>query len=107
MSRKSYKRRSALNVGLDEDGQANGQPETRPESGYMCAKCRLILSRYEGIYKSLIHQGSELKKRKHVNPHPKPPDFVHYRDLKRQNEWPICNIGSRDTAGGQGPRNRH
>ena len=22
-------------------------------------------------------------------------------------EWPICTIGSQDTAGGQGPRNRH
>ena len=22
-------------------------------------------------------------------------------------EWPVCTIGSRDTAGGQGPRNRH
>ena len=22
-------------------------------------------------------------------------------------QWPICTIGSRDTAGGQGPRNRH
>ena len=53
----------------------------------MCAKCRPILSRYEGIYKSLIHQCSELKKRKHANPHPKRPAFVHYRDLKRQNEW--------------------
>ena len=37
MSRKSYKHRSALNVGLvglDEDGRANGQPEIRPDSGY-------------------------------------------------------------------------
>ena len=24
-----------------------------------------------------------------------------------ENQWPICTIGSRDTAGGQGPRNRH
>ena len=23
------------------------------------------------------------------------------------NLWPICTIGSHDTAGGQGPRNRH
>ena len=46
MSRKSYKHRSALNiglVGLDEDGRANGEPEIRPDSGYMCAKCRPIL----------------------------------------------------------------
>ena len=85
MSRESYKRRSALNVELDEDGRANGQPETRQDSGYMCTKYRLIFSRYEGIYKSLIHQHSELKKRKHANPHPKRPDFVHYCDLKRQN----------------------
>ena len=90
MSRKNYKHRSALNiglVGLDEDGRANAEPEIRPDSGYMCSKCRPILSRYEGIYKSLINQHSELKKMKHANPRPKRPDFVHYRDLKRQNEW--------------------
>ena len=79
----SYKHRSALNVGLDEDGRANRQPEIRPDSGYMCAKCRLILSRYEGIYKSLIHQRSELNKRKHANPRPKRPDFAHYRGLEK------------------------
>ena len=43
--------RFALNVGLDEDGRTNGQlTEIRPDSGYMCAKHRPILSRYEGIY---------------------------------------------------------
>ena len=67
MSRESYKHRSALNVGLDEDRQANGQPKTRPDSRYMCTKCRAILSRYEGIYKSLIHHGSELKKSMPIN----------------------------------------
>ena len=28
-----------------------------------------------------------MKKRKHLNPDPKRPDTMHYRDLNRQNEW--------------------
>ena len=57
------------------------------ESSSVCSKCRSILSRYSDILKGLIHQGSELKKRIRLNPHPKRPDMTHYRDLKRQNDW--------------------
>ena len=28
------------------------------------------------------------------------------RASKSSSQWPICTIGSRDTAGGQGPQNR-
>jgi len=50
-------------------------------------KCRPILSRYSEIFKGLTHRGSELKKRKRLNPHPKRPDTTHNHDLNRQNEW--------------------
>ena len=37
-------------------------------------------------------QGTELKKRKKINPHPKRPHFDHYRDLKKQNDWLHSNV---------------
>lgn len=40
----------------------------------------------------MVHQGSELKKKKSINPHPKIPDKTHYRDLVRQNEWLRSNL---------------
>ena len=48
----------------------------------VCACCRPILSRYSDTFKGLIHQGTELKKRKKQNPNPKHTDHVSYRDLK-------------------------
>ena len=78
---------------LEEDAEASGAtPSARGVSSRVCAKCRPILSRYSDIFKGLIHQGSELKKRKHLNPHPKRPDTTHYRDLNRQNDWIRENI---------------
>ena len=35
----------------------------------------------------MVHQGSELIRKKSINPHPKKPDKTHYRDLVSQNEW--------------------
>ena len=48
----------------------------------VCAKCKPILSRYEDAFKSLMHLGFKLKKRKNANPHPKKPLTIHYRYLK-------------------------
>lgn len=58
----------------------------------VCARCRPILSRYSETFKGLVHQGTELIKRKKQNPNPKHPDRVSYRDLKRQNEWLRGNV---------------
>ena len=44
------------------------------------------------INKSMVHQGSALKRRKSANPHPKRGDATHYRDLVRQNEWLRSNM---------------
>ena len=42
----------------------------------------------------MVHQGTELKKRKTINPTPKRPEseFTHYRDITRQNEWLRANM---------------
>ena len=50
------------------------------ESG-VCPQCAPVLSRYSPIFKATVHQGSELKHKKTINPHPKKPDTTHYRDI--------------------------
>lgn len=35
----------------------------------------------------MVHQGSARKRRKRLNPRPKRPNAIPYRDLKHQNEW--------------------
>ena len=59
-----------------------------------CPQCSPILSRYSTMFKGLIHQGTELKKRKKINPAPKRPEteLTHYRDIAGQNEWLQANM---------------
>ena len=49
-------------------------------------------SRYIDPFKGFIHRGSEFKKKKHMNPHPKNLGKIPYRDLNHQNEWLWENI---------------
>ena len=57
-------------------------------------QCYPILSRYTTVFKEMVHQGTELKKRKKINPTPKRPEdeFTHYRDITRQNQWLRANV---------------
>ena len=50
-------------------------------------KCSPILSRYVDIFNGFVHQGSALKKHKHINPTPHNPNAQHFRDTNRQNDW--------------------
>ena len=68
-------------------------------TSHVCNQCAPILEKYAETFKSLKHQGSALKKRKLVNPHPKRPNYPHYRDLKAQNEWLLANILNFDVHG--------
>ena len=58
----------------------------------VCPQCAPILSRYSETFKNLVHQGTELKRRKAINPHPKKPDTTHYRDVVQQNDWLRNNV---------------
>ena len=60
----------------------------------VCSQCSPILSRYADVFKSMVHTGTELKKRKRINPHPKrgETELTHYRDITRQNEWLQSNF---------------
>jgi hypothetical protein len=51
-----------------------------------------VLQKYEETFKGLLRQGSELKRRKIISPHPSKPNFQHYRDIVKQNEWLRNNI---------------
>ena len=62
-----------------------------PTSG-VCPTCLPVLSKYKAMFKELTHRGSSLKRVKHVNPNPTSPNVVHYRDVKRQNEWLRENV---------------
>lgn len=42
----------------------------------VCSQCSPILSCYCDVFKSMIHTGTELKKRKRINPYPKRGDIV-------------------------------
>ena len=58
----------------------------------VCESCSPVLKKYAAILKGLTRQGSELKRRKKSNPHPKRPNTKPYRDLVKQNEWLHSNI---------------
>ena len=58
----------------------------------VCKSCTPILEKYAVSFHGLKQQGSELKKRKHLNPHPKKPNHEHYRNLVKQNLWIRANI---------------
>ncbi len=60
----------------------------------VCPQCHPVLSRYSTTFKEMVHTGTELKKRKKINPSPKRPEseFTHYRDITAQNEWIRANM---------------
>lgn len=54
----------------------------------------LYSAEYVDTFKDLVHQGSTLKKHKHINPAPRNPNVEHYKDLNvnRQNDWTGQNL---------------
>ena len=84
---------SLSGVGFDiEEVQPTGHQESRQGNpNDVCPKCAPILLRYTKIFKSLVHQGTELKKRKKANPNPKRAG-IPYREVKRQNDWLQGNV---------------
>ena len=58
----------------------------------ICAQCEPVLSRHIAVFKGMVHTGSELKRRKRLNPNPKRTGAVQYRDLSRQNHWLKANM---------------
>lgn len=58
----------------------------------VCTSCAPVLSKDTDTFRGLKRQGSELKRRKKINPEPKRVNFDHYGDLIKQNEWLHGNV---------------
>ena len=58
----------------------------------VCKSCAPVLIKYSETFRGMKRQGSELKRRKLINPHPKQPDKEQYRDLVKQNDWLRNNV---------------
>lgn len=68
------------------------QPSSVRATG-VCVQCYPVLSHHADTFKGMVHQGTELKKKK-VYPYPKHPEseLVHYHDITKQNEWLRENV---------------
>ena len=76
----------------NQPGLSGANNEPSHGNGDVCKCCEPVLLKYSDTFMGLKMQGSELKKRKKINPHPKRPNFDHYHDLKKQNEWLRSNV---------------
>ena len=79
-ARRPYSHTPVLKKSLIEAGSSLGG---------VCDQCAPVLRRYAGAFKAMVHQGSELKRKK---AHPKRVDMTHYRDLVSQNELLRKNV---------------
>ena len=58
----------------------------------VCKQCNPAFAKIVEGFRKLVHQGSELKKRKKQYPAPKHEDRIHYCNVVAQNEWIRGNI---------------
>ena len=86
-ARRPYRHTPFLKRSLTEETESSSS-----SCPSVCPQCSPILSRYATTFKEMVHQGTDLKKRKKVDPNPKRPDVIPYRDLKRQNDWLRSNV---------------
>ena len=70
-ARLPYTRSPSLNASEESDAQGSA-------SSGICVRCNPILSRYAVTFKGMVSQGTELKRRKHLNPNPKRTDATPY-----------------------------
>ena len=79
-SRHPYFHTPALETSFSEGSSNETSGESETTTTKVCAKCEPVLLRYADIFKQLVHQGTELKKKKKVNCNPKKRG-THYRDV--------------------------
>lgn len=91
-SSRPYNHTPSLNASFSDDQMPGPSSELSGEKSKVCLKCVTVLSRWQDTFKSFVKQGSELKKRKAINPYPKRSDIPPYRDLNAQNEWLRNNV---------------
>lgn len=87
-ARRPYSHSPTLTDSLVHDDSDSLDFEDDPTaSDGVCSRCLPVLSRYKDVFDGLTHRGTKLKRVKGINPHPKLPERVHYRDLVGQNNW--------------------
>ena len=91
-SSRPYNHTPSLNASFSDDQTPGPSYELSGEKSKVCLKCVTVLSRWQDTFKSFVKQGSELKKRKAINPYPKCSDIPPYKDLNAQNEWLRNNV---------------
>ena len=91
VARRPHSHTRLLQKSFEEEREDSSSSTSRPVA---CPQCYPVLSRYSTMFKGLVHQGTELKKRKKINPAPKRPEteLTHYRDITGQNEWLQANM---------------
>ena len=92
-SRRPYRKRQHLESSFkdtDISTDASGEPSDWNEN--VCKRCAPVLLKYTYTFKGMKRQGSELKRRKSINPHPKNVEKEQYRDLVKQNDWLRANV---------------
>ena len=78
-ARKPHHHTPVLKRALKESRRSSSIGESPiTSSTSICLQC---------TFKGMVHQGTELKRKIAINPHPKKSDMTHYRDLVNQNEW--------------------
>ena len=87
-ARKPHHHTPVLKRALKESRRSSSIGESPSTSSTsICLQCKPVLSRYIDTFKGMVHQGTELKRKIAINPHPKKSDMTHNRDLVNQNEW--------------------
>lgn len=91
VARRPHNHTRLLQTSFEEEREDSSSSASSPVA---CPQCSPILSRYSAMFKGLVHQGTELKKRKKINPAPKrsEDELTHYRDITGQNEWLRANM---------------
>ena len=87
-SQKPYRVSSELQKALcdNKQGSSSNQAmachlEPSEWNENVCKSCAPVLQKYADTFRDMKRQGSELKRRKLINPHPKRPSTVQYRPL--------------------------
>jgi len=84
-ARYPHRQKSSLEKALSKEDKHTCFSHLFSLSG-VCPQCAPVLSRYQDTFLSMVHQGSQLKCKKCINPVPKKEDPIPYRDILRHNK---------------------
>ena len=86
-ARRPHHHTRTLRAALKDSSTSEEMDSSFEESSSICPQCAPVLSRYRETFLSMVHKGSELKRKKAINPNPIKTGAISYRDVVKQNEW--------------------